>query len=63
MSTSSSDKSAKLKVYYGVVSVGRDPVQELEVTTKRYVDAKIVVGGCEIFSEKYGSRWLVILRW
>ena len=44
MSTNNSSKSAKLKVYYGTVSVSRNPVEELEVTTKRYVDGKIVVG-------------------
>ena len=37
-------KSSKVSITYGAVTAMRDPIIDEELTTKRYVDAKIVVG-------------------
>ena len=44
MSSNTTGQSSKIKVYYGAIGLRRNPISDMEVATKQYVDGKIVVG-------------------
>lgn len=55
---SSANQTANSKKTFGIVAVRRDPITDLEVTSKRYVDNKIVIGDI-----KYSVRNIDHMGW